>query len=239
MPTPVIAISYQELRDIDFTSSKTKKRKLDSEISGLSSDPPKQNTIPAQFDTAKNVYVPSQADIKKFFESLNASNTHPAVLSLIPPYNIKYCPKADSIELPKPLTELYNSELCKLDFEDLLEKSNRVFEAMDISSKQAKAIEEATRNQSKSSLWFDMRAGRITVSKFHQACHTDPASPSIISLIKDVCYGSKFLSKATAWGKTHEKHVLDRYRQVKALKFSLHTENRFSYLPQFCKPFSY
>ena len=85
MLTPVIAISYQELRDIDFTSSKTKKRKLDSEISGLSSDPPKQNASPAQFDTAKNVYVPSQADIKKFFESLNASNTHPAILSLIPP----------------------------------------------------------------------------------------------------------------------------------------------------------
>ena len=90
MPTPVIAISYQELRDIAFTSSKTKKRKLDSEISGLSSDPPKQNASPAQFDTAKNVYVPSQADIKKFFESLNASNTHPAILPLIPPYNIKY-----------------------------------------------------------------------------------------------------------------------------------------------------
>ena len=90
MPTPVIAISYQELRDIAFTSSKTKKRKLDSEISGLSSDPPKQNASPAQFDTAKNAYVPSQADIKKFFEFLNASNTHPAILPLIPPYNIKY-----------------------------------------------------------------------------------------------------------------------------------------------------
>ncbi|XP_074614405.1 uncharacterized protein LOC141874140 [Acropora palmata] len=213
MPTPVIAVSYQELRDIDFTSSKTKKRKLDSKISGLSSDTSKQNSSPAQSDAAKNVFVPSQTDIKKFFESLNASKTHPAILSLIPPYNMKYCPKADSTELPKPLTRLYDSELCKLDFEDLLEKSNRVFEAMNISIEQAKAIEEATRNQSKSSLWFDMRAGRITASKFHQACHTDPASPSI-SLIKDVCYGSKFSSKATAWGNTHEKHALDRYRQV-------------------------
>ena len=137
---------------------------MDSEISGLSSDPPKQNASLAQFDTAKNVYVPSQAEIKKFFESLNASNTHPAILSLIPPYNIKYFPKADNIELPKPLTGLYDSELCKLDFEDLLEKSNRVFEAMNISSEQTKAIEEATRNQSKSSLWFDMRAWRITAS---------------------------------------------------------------------------
>ena len=111
---------------------------------------------------------------------------------------MKYCPKADSTELPKPLTGLYDSELCKLEFEGLLEKSNQVFEAMNISIEQAKAIEEATRNQSKS-------------------CHTDPASPSI-SLIKDVCYGSKFSSKATVWGNTHEKHALDRYRQIKALK---------------------
>ena len=217
MPTPVIAVSYQELRDIHFTSSKTKKRKLDLKISGLSSDTSKQNSSPAQSDAAKNVFVPSQTDIKKFFESLNASKTHPAILSLIPPYNMKYCPKADSTELPKPLTRLYDSELCKLDFEDLLEKSNRVFEAMNISIEQAKAIEEATRNQSKSSLWFDMRAGRMTASKFHQACHTHPASLSI-SLIKDVCYGSKFSSKATAWGNTYEKHALDRYRQVKGLK---------------------
>ena len=202
MPTPVIAVSYHELRDIDLTSSKTKKRKLDSKISGLSSDTSKQNSSPAESDAAKNVFVPSQTDIKKFFESLNASKTHPAILS------------HNCTELPKPLTRLYDSELCKLDFEDLLEKSNRVFEAMNILIEQAKAIEEATRNQSKSSLWFDMRAGRITASKFHQACHTDPASPSI-SLIKDVCYGSKFSSKATAWGNTHEKHALDRYRQVK------------------------
>ena len=164
MPTPVIAVSYQELRDIAFTLSKTQKTKLDSEISGLSSDTTKQNRAasPAQFDPSKNVYVPSQTNIKKFFEYLNASNTHPTILSLIPPYNMKYCPKADSTELPKPLTVcmyvycmyvwLYDSELCKLDFQGLLEKSNRVFEAMNISIEQAKAIEEATSNQSKSSL---------------------------------------------------------------------------------------
>ena len=154
MPTPVIAVSYQELRDIAFTLAKTKKTKLDSEICGLSSDTAKQNRAasPSQFDPSKNVYVPSQTDIKKFFEYLNASNTHPTILSLIPPYNMKYCPKADSTELPKPLTGLYDSELCKLDFQGLLEKSNRVFEAMNISIEQAKAIEEATSNQSKSSL---------------------------------------------------------------------------------------
>ena len=61
--TPVISVSYQELRDIDSTSSKTKKRKLDSKISVLSSDTSKQNANPAQSDAAKNVFVPSQTDI--------------------------------------------------------------------------------------------------------------------------------------------------------------------------------
>ena len=126
MPTPVIAVSYQVLRDIDFTPSKTKTRKLDSKIFGLSSDTSKQIASQAQSDTAENVFLPSQTDIKKFFESLNASKTHPAILSLI--------------------TGLYDSQLCNFDFEDMLEKWNHVFETMNISIEQAKAIEEATRN---------------------------------------------------------------------------------------------
>ena len=125
MPSSVIAVSYQVLRDIDFTSSKNKKRKLDSKISGLSSDTSKQNASQVQSHAAKNIFAPSQTDIKKLFESLNSSKTHPAILSLI--------------------AGLYDSELCKLDFEDMLEKSNQVFEAMNISIEQAKAIEEATK----------------------------------------------------------------------------------------------
>lgn len=37
MPTPVANIPYQKLREMDFTSSKCKKRKLDAQINGLSS----------------------------------------------------------------------------------------------------------------------------------------------------------------------------------------------------------
>ena len=90
---------------------------------------------------------------------------------------------------------------------------------MDVSNKQAKAIEEATRNQSKSSLWFDVRAGRITASKFHQACHTDPASPSILlASPRMFAMAQNFHPRQLPLGKTHEKHALDRYRQEKALK---------------------
>ncbi|EDO30936.1 predicted protein [Nematostella vectensis] len=101
----------------------------------------------------------------------------------------------------------------KLNIDDLLKKSKETFHAMKITPQQARDIEEATREQSKSSLWFGMRAGRITSSKFHQACHTNPLSPSV-SLIKDVCYGSKFLTAAVRWGRTHEKDALDKYKQA-------------------------
>jgi len=39
-------------------------------------------------------------------------------------------------------------------------------------------IEEATRNQSSSSSWFEQRLGRITGSIFYDACHTSLEKPS-------------------------------------------------------------
>ena len=58
-----------------------------------------------------------------------------------------------------------------------------------------------------------MRAGRITAGRFYQACHTSLTEPSIC-LIKGICYGSKFYSKATEWRNKNEKIALVKYKQV-------------------------
>ncbi|XP_028415046.1 uncharacterized protein LOC114538132 [Dendronephthya gigantea] len=113
----------------------------------------------------------------------------------------------------EPLTQLYSAEFNSMGYQELLAKSIDIFQKMNISFQQAKLIEEVTKSQSKSSLWFQMRAGRITASKFHQACHTDPASPSL-SLVKEVCYGLSFTSKATTWGCTHENEAVGQYKQI-------------------------
>ncbi|KAF3856790.1 hypothetical protein F7725_017513, partial [Dissostichus mawsoni] len=45
-------------------------------------------------------------------------------------------------------------------------------------------VEEKTRKQSRSRVWFEQRAGRVTASSFHEAAKTESSS----SLIKRVCY---------------------------------------------------
>ena len=220
MPTPVTSVPYQELRNMDFASSKTKKKSLDTKINKLSEFDHDEmaldnSTVVSSGTscTSSTKYVLSPSKIKTFFDQPHKCEYHAAILSLTTPYNKNFVHTTDLSSLPDPLTRLYSAELNSMGYQDLLAKSTDIFQKMNISSEQAKLIEEVTKSQSKSPLWFQMRAGRITASKFHKACHTDPASPSV-SLIKEVCYGSNFTSKATTWGCTHENEAVSQYKQV-------------------------
>jgi len=62
MPLAVSNVPYAELQEIDFTSSYTKKRKLDERISGLT-----PQSTPVKPRTA---YGPSTQQISKFYECL-------------------------------------------------------------------------------------------------------------------------------------------------------------------------
>uniref|UniRef100_A0A671VR44 YqaJ viral recombinase domain-containing protein n=1 Tax=Sparus aurata TaxID=8175 RepID=A0A671VR44_SPAAU len=68
-------------------------------------------------------------------------------------------------------------------------------------------VEEETREQSRSRVWFDQRAGRVTALVFSEAARADAPT----SLIKRICYphASRFSTEATRWGQENE----DRARQ--------------------------
>ena len=71
--------------------------------------------------------------------------------------------------------------------------------------KEAETVEEATRDQADSKVWFEQRAGRVTASEFKAACSTNPDKPSK-SLIKMICYpgAHHFSNAATKWGISNE-----------------------------------
>ena len=48
----------------------------------------------------------------------------------------------------------------------------------DINHNMTKAVEEATRDQNQSTLWYKYRAGRVTASGMNAVCHTKPAYPA-------------------------------------------------------------
>ncbi|KAF3844344.1 hypothetical protein F7725_007507 [Dissostichus mawsoni] len=138
---------------------------------------------------------PSADDFKLFCEQLHQSEeqeTKPkksAILSAFPTDTRQRL----QLDLPTPLTSLYQSSRLVLDLPALLEEGAKVFEELNLTTR---AVEEKTRKQSRSRVWFEQRAGRVTASSFHEAAKTENSS----SLIKRVCYprSSQFSTEATS-----------------------------------------
>ena len=215
LPTSINKVPYSEVSDIDFTSSKTKKNKLDSSISGHSVEsctpsPQKHNQIPS----------PTDDEINKFFQKLNISESSASVLSVTKPYNNKFVPKELEIK-SRPLSELKTPECVNMNAHELRTKCAGVQIA--ITAEDADLIERSTRKQAKSKSWFRYRAGRITASNMKAACRTNPDSPSK-SLINSICYPESvsFSTKATTWGCEHENVAREKYH-------SFNTENHHKF----------
>ena len=147
-------MDYLPIKSIDFTSAKGKKKKLDVAIdcssSSLSLDEASGSTCKVVPD------FPSDEDVKL----LSQSDTKPAILSLIPEHSSHYIPKTSLPEFPQSLLMLYDPNFLKLNYHELLEKCELVNIVVTFSS-----VEEASREQYKSKIWFRYRSGRITASR--------------------------------------------------------------------------
>ena len=173
---------------------------------------------------------PSEEELQSLYRDIVAGR--PALLSLVSGFSDDYMPLSEKGVLPKPLTDLYKAEYLDLARSDLLAKCEEIYST--VTSEEASAIEENTRGQNTSKLWFQQRAGRVTASRLKAAVKTNVAKPSQ-SLIKSICYpeSTQFRSKATAWGCAHEKDARTQYASEMVNEhpdFSLsecghHTEN--------------
>ena len=86
------------------------------------------------------------------------SEKNPAILRILPGFADNFKPDAIQYE-NKLLTKLYSEELVNLSFEDLLIKCSNIYETITITQKEALNTESQTRNQAKSSKWYELRAG--------------------------------------------------------------------------------
>lgn len=187
LPTHVKKIPYLPVSCVDFTSAKRKYQQL--------GDEEKENASPS-FRRKKNVVSPTKQEKMDFLKKLHDSKTKCAVLSVIPPYNKSFKPV--DIDLPSPLTALYNEENTKLSYLELVKNCGET--SISITPSQCQNIEMQTRMQAASKVWFQHRSGRITASKLKSACDTNPDKPSK-SLIKGICYpeAHKFSTAATRY----------------------------------------
>ena len=206
LPTGSQTIEYKPVKEIDFRSSRTLKRHLDTTITcGMTPKTPDRRQLPAVPETTSE-------DLQALFRDLHETGKRPAVLSIIPTFAHEYIPTPVTDKFPMILSELRDEKCLTMDKHDLIVHCESVFSNIKVDQRQADNVEMATRAQSKSKEWFRFRSGRITASRFKAACKTSVEKPSQ-SLIRAICYpeSTKFTSVATTWGCQHERVAKDRY----------------------------
>ena len=138
-------VDYSPIAKIDFSSPKSKMKKLSSCNShhDLNLPPPK-------------VSKPTEDELETLFKDLSDAG-NPVILSIVPPYCEKFVPQSLYC-LPKPFTDLFDEKLLDVSYPELLEKSHETFTKLKITAEHANMLEKATRSQSNSTLWFRHRA---------------------------------------------------------------------------------
>ena len=238
MPSGVKDIPYAPVKEMDFTGKKKSATMIEthqfatasspSPISSRAGTPTSSRAgtptssragTPTSSRSATPVPAfqkPSEQEVEELFASLSKCKTKPAILSLVAPYADNYVPKSLNENLPPCLSQLYNPDAILMNYGELL-KHCETYD-IEVTEEQADAVEASTKSQSKSPLWFNMRSGRITASRFKAVSCTSTASPSI-SLIMSICHPemNKFRTASVCWGCEHEEEARRKYSQTMSL----------------------
>ena len=207
MPSGIRDIHYAPVRKIDFRGKQASLMKLASDSA------PTQPETSASMVCDADVHSPSEDQLCQLFSALAASSSKPAILAVVEPHCDSYVPSSLSEGLPIVLSTLYNPDFLSLNYSELLAKASEC--VISVTQEQVDLGENLTRGQNKSRLWSRMRSGRITASRFKDACSTNPAQPSK-TLISSICHPelSKFKTAATAWGHDHENVARKTYWNI-------------------------
>ena len=164
-----------------------------------------QQSLETNDEPSAAVPKPAQAttlgpkiDLEGFLDGLALVNPSASILSTVLEHSDRFVPQSCLQELPKCLSTLYNGKYLDLPYHELLSKCVEVYDTLHASAEQVTKLEELTRKQANSKLWFRYRAGRVTASRFKAATSTNVAQPSQ-SLVKAICYpkSQQFKSSAT------------------------------------------
>lgn len=192
LPSTVKKVPYSKISDISFN---------------------KYGEVNKKTRTESKVPVSSQDEILNFLSNVKSScDSKPAVMALMKEFSDAYVPSSINEDLPPVLSTYFDKELSTLECDTVMSVCKQKLYIYNINAKQQIAVEEQTRKQANSRLWFRMRTGRVTASKFKSACVTDPLKPSH-SLIMSICHPElvKFSNEATKWGCNHEETAKDAY----------------------------
>ena len=180
---------------------------------------PFDQPIPPKSDN--NVPSPTKREEDAFYAGLQRACPTAVALSLHAKHSDSFVPKCVSGTAPMPLDQLYDPNVSCDVYNDVMLHCATV--DISVTEEQVLYVLQQTVDQSKSKLWFSMRAGRVTASTFYAACHTRIEKPAM-SVLRSICMPNahRFSSAATDWGKTHESLARDQYEARHAVQ---HTDS--------------
>ena len=152
-------VSYNEVRNIDFSAAKTMNKWFDSQCHNASATPgppsaKKKHTVP----------IPTDDELKSFFSKLAATGRKPALLSIVKEHADNYVPKTASARYPTKLNDLRDKVNMTLNYSELLVKCDEINIKMSEEKVANAHVEKITKKQSAEKLWYEFRAGRVTAS---------------------------------------------------------------------------
>lgn len=98
-----------------------------------------------------------------------------------------YIPDRIRLNFPDPLRKLYNPAFAGKPLPDLVEEAARILPTLQLSKGVCEAIERATKKQSKTKLWHELRQGRITASIVKKVIRMSLINPPN-SLLVEICH---------------------------------------------------
>ena len=185
LPSFLKNVEYLPVKNIDFTSTRKWKRNIDAVIDTGDTVQLSRLSSPSTHERQSTTTTPSDSHLEDFYEKLSPTGTKPAILSLISNIHLFTYQNDCFLHSTALTTPLHWSDYLDMEYHMLLKvcESNEV----NITDEMAVVIENETRNQSNSKLWFRYRAGRVRASRTKAVCHTDATNPSQ-SLVKSICY---------------------------------------------------
>ena len=207
LPPSFRTVEFLPVSKIDFRTAQLK-RKL-----ALDDNPHSSTVMPSC--KVQHVLKPTEAQLSDYYLQLKTMKHKPVILSLVEPYSDAYVPLYIRGVLPSPLTSLFDKKFENEAFDVVKTYCAQLYSTYTITEEQTCAIELHTRSQTKSKLWFQQRAGRVTASKLYSIMRTKLDKPSV-SLLKSVCYpeSSVFAGKACQYGCQHEDGARKLYEEI-------------------------
>ena len=163
------------------------------------------------------ITAPNNDEMLAFLEQLKTTIPKSAILSLT---LVNPCASQKQSQpvrrLPAPLISLYSPKSKGMNKEQLSHACQDTYKGLSMTTEEADFLEQSTRLQAQSCVWFEHRKGSITTSIFAPLSRTKVDCPSL-SLVKKVMqYGEKVTQKVPAlkWGVDNEDRARMQYMGV-------------------------